>query len=161
MEDGALQKTLVILKPDCVARRLVAKVLGRFEEKGLQIAGMRLMKISKPLARKMYGEHKGKMFYEPLVGFMTSAPVVVLCLRGKDAVAVVRSMLGPTFGPDAPAGTIRGDFGMSKRYNLVHGSDSAKSAKRELALFFKPGDLISDRPADMDWVYDTTGPELV
>ena len=156
-----MQKTLVILKPDCVARRLVGKVVQRFEEKGLQIAGMRLMKISKPLARKMYGEHEGKVFYTPLIKFMTRAPVLVMCLKGKDAVSVVRSMLGPTFGPDAPAGTVRGDFGMSKRYNLVHGSDSAKSAKRELALFFKPGDLVTDRPADMDWLYDTTGPQLV
>jgi nucleoside-diphosphate kinase len=161
MEDDSLQKTLVILKPDCVARRLVGRVVARFETKGLQIVGMRLMKISKPLARKMYAEHLGKPFYEPLVAFMTSAPVVVMCLKGLNAVAVVRSMLGPTFGPDAPPGTVRGDFGLSKRYNLVHGSDSPKSAKRELALYFKPSDLVNDPSADMDWVYDTTGPELI
>ena len=92
---------------------------------------------------------------------MTSGPAVVMVLRGQDAVAVVRTMLGPTFGPDAPPGTIRGDFGMSKRYNLVHGSDSAKSARRELALFFKPGELVSAAPPDLDRIYDTTGAILV
>jgi len=156
-----LEKTLVILKPDCVARRLVGKVVQRFEEKGLHIAGLKLMKISAALARRMYAVHKGKPFYEPLVRFMTSAPVVVMCIRGKGAVAVVRSMLGPTFGPDAPPGTIRGDFGMSKRYNLVHGSDSAANARKELALFFKPAELVAEAPPDMAWVYDMTGPELI
>jgi len=156
-----LERTLVILKPDCVARRLVGQVIQRFEQRGLQIVGMKLMKIRMPLARKMYAEHKGKEFYQPLLRFMTRGPVVVMALRGKDAVAVVRQMLGPTFGPDAPAGTVRGDFGMSKRYNLVHGSDSAKSAKRELALFFKPGELVKSAPPDFDWVYDTAGGELV
>ena len=156
-----MQKTLVILKPDCVARRLAGKIIGRLEDKGLQIAGMKLMKISTELARKMYAEHKGKEFYGPLVRFMTGGPVVVMVIRGKDAIRVVRKMLGPTFGPDAPAGTVRGDFGMSKRYNLVHGSDSASSARREIALFFKPGELVKGPPPDLDLLYDTTGPELV
>ncbi len=156
-----MEKTLVILKPDCVARRLAGRVIQRFEEKGLQIAGMRLMTIGVPLARKMYAVHKGKEFYEPLVRFMTSGPVIVMCIRGKDAVAVVRNMLGPTFGCNAPPGTVRGEFAVSNRYNLVHGSDSLKSAKRELALFFKPGDLVTSTPRDFDLVYDTTGPTLV
>ena len=156
-----MEQTLVILKPDCVARRLVGQVVRRFEQKGLQIVGMKLMKIHVPLARKMYAQHKGKEFYRPLLRFMTRGPVVVMALRGKDAVAVVRQMLGPTFGPEAPAGTVRGDFGMSKRYNLVHGSDSVKSARRELALFFKPDELVASKPPDFDWVYDTTGRELV
>jgi len=156
-----LEKTLVILKPDAVARRLVGRVVRRFEDKGLQLAGMKLMKIGMPLARRMYAEHKGKGFYKPLLRFMTGGPVVVMCLKGKDAVAVVRGMLGPTFGPDAPAGTIRGDFGMSKRYNLVHGSDSRRSARREIALFFKPAELITGRPPDLDQIYDTTGPQWV
>jgi len=156
-----LEKTLVILKPDCVARRLAGKIIQRFEEKGLQIAAMKLMKIRPAVARKMYAVHKGKEFYRPLVRFMTSGPVIPMVVKGKDAVAVVRKMLGPTFGPDAPAGTIRGDFGMSKRYNLVHGSDSAKTAKKEIALFFKPSELVAGNPPDFDLVYDTTGPNLV
>lgn len=156
-----MQKTLVILKPDCVARRLVGKIIGRIEDKGLQIIGMKLMKIRPELARKMYAEHKGKEFYRPLVRFMTGGPVVVMVIRGKNAIEVVRKMLGPTFGPDAPAGTVRGDFGMSKRYNLVHGSDSASSARREIALFFEAGELVKGPPPDLDLLYDTTGPELV
>ena len=156
-----METTLVILKPDCVARRLAGRVIQRFEEKGLQIAGLRLMKISGPLAQRMYAVHKGKEFYRPLVRFMTSGPAVVMAVRGKDAVAVVRKVLGPTFGPDAPPGTIRGDFGMSKRYNLAHGSDSVKSARRELALFFRPGELTKGTPADMSLIYDVTGPTLV
>ena len=156
-----MERTLVILKPDCVARRLTGRVIQRFEQKGLRLVGMKLMKVSTALARKMYGVHKGKDFYKPLVRFMTGAPVVPIVLEGKDAVAVVRKMLGPTFGPDAPAGTIRGDFGMSKRYNLVHGSDSPKNARREIALFFKPGELMKGTAADLDLVYDTTGPTLI
>ena len=156
-----MQKTLVILKPDAVARRLAGRIIARIEDKGLQIVGLKLMTISRPLAQRMYREHKGKPFYAPLVRFMTGGPVIVLCVKGRDAVAVVRKMLGPTFGPDAPAGTIRGDFGMSKRYNLVHGSDSAKSARRELAMFFKPGELVSAAPPDLDRIYDVTGATLV
>ena len=156
-----MEKTLVILKPDAVARRLTGKIIQRIEEKGLQIVGMKLMKVSPALARKMYAVHKGKEFYKPLIRFMTRGPVVPMVVKGKDAVAVVRKMLGPTFGPDAPAGTVRGDFGMSKRYNLVHGSDSAKNAKKEIALFFKPAELIAGNPPDFDLLYDTTGPKLI
>ena len=156
-----MQKTLVILKPDCVARRLVGRVIQRFEEKGLQIAGMKLTTVSRALARTMYAEHKGKAFYRPLIRFITGGPVVVMCVKGKDAVGVVRSMLGPTFGPDAPPGTVRGDFGMSKRYNLVHGSDSPKTARREIAMFFQPGEQVTAAPPDLDRIYDMTGPDLV
>ena len=156
-----MERTFVILKPDCVARRLVGRVLRRFEDKGLQIVGLRLLKVSPAAARKMYAPHKGKPFYKPLLRFMTRGPSVVMALKGRDAVTIVRRMLGPTFGPDAPAGTVRGDFGVSNRYNLVHGSDSPKSASQELALFFKPGELVTDAPPDLDWLYDTSGPELV
>jgi nucleoside-diphosphate kinase len=156
-----VQKTLVILKPDCVARRLVGKAISRFEDKGLQVVGLKLTSVSQALARKMYAPHEGKPFYEPLIRFMTRGPIVAMCIQGDGAIAVVRNMLGATFGPDAEPGTIRGDFGMSKRYNLVHGSDSPVSAKRELALFFKSSELVKDAQADLDWVYDTTGDVLV
>ena len=156
-----MEKTLVILKPDCVARRLVGRVLERFEAKGLQISGLKMMKMDLPLARKMYAVHKGKDFYEPLVAFMTRGPIVVMCIRGKNAIAIVRKMLGPTFGPDAPPGTVRGDFGVSNRFNLVHASDSGASARRELALFFRRGEIVKGAPADFDWLYDTTVGTLV
>lgn len=156
-----MEKTLVILKPDCVARRLAGRVIQRFEEKGLQLAGLRLIRVNTAMARKLYAVHKGKPFYEPLVKFITSGPVIVMCLRGKDAVAVVRKMLGNTFGPEAPAGTIRGDFGMSKRYNLVHGSDSPANARKELAIFFKNAELIQTDPVDLGLTYDITGPEML
>ncbi len=156
-----MERTLVILKPDCLARRLVGEVVGRFEWKGLQIVGMKMLKISPAVARKMYAIHRGEEFYQPLVRFMTSGPVVVMALEGKDAVAVVRKMLGPTFGPDAPPGSIRGDLGMSKRYNLVHGSDTRETAGRELPLFFKQGELLTGTAPDFGQIYDTTGPEPV
>jgi nucleoside-diphosphate kinase len=156
-----LEQTLVILKPDCVGRRLVGRVIGRLEDKGLQIAGLKMMRMDRPLAETMYAEHEGKEFYEPLLRFMTGGPVVMMVVRGKDAVGVVRALLGPTFGPDAPPGTLRGDFGMSKRFNLVHGSDSPESARRELSLFFEPDELLDEDPADLDRIYDTSGPELV
>ncbi len=156
-----MQTTLVILKPDCVARRLAGEVIARIERKGLQLVGMKLLKIPPALARRMYAVHKGKEFYEPLVRFMTRGPVIAMAVRGKDAVDVVRKLCGPTFGPDAPPGTIRGDFGVSKRFNVVHASDSPASARRELALFFRPGELIRGGPADFDQLYDTTGGALV
>ena len=156
-----LQTTLVILKPDCVARRLAGEVIARIERKGLQLVGMKLLRISIPLARKMYAVHKGKDFYEPLVRFMTRGPVIAVAVRGKDAVDVVRKLCGPTFGPDAAPGTIRGDFGVSRRFNIVHASDSPGSAKRELVLFFRPAELVKDAPLDFDQLHDTTGGALV
>ncbi len=156
-----MQTTLVILKPDCVARRLAGEVIGRIERKGLQLVGMKLLKIPAPLARRMYAVHKGKDFYGPLVRFMTRGPVIALAVRGKDAIDVVRKLCGPTFGPDAPPGTIRGDFGVSKRFNLVHASDSPASARRELALFFKPAELVKSDPADFGQLYDGTGGAFV
>jgi len=102
MSDDANERTLVICKPDAVQRQLVGRVLGRFEAKGLKVVGLKMMRMSKELAEKQYAPHKGKHFYEPLLAFVTSGPVVMMVLEGKDAVAVVRSMMGPTFGPDAP-----------------------------------------------------------
>jgi len=156
-----MESTLVILKPDTVQRRLIGKIVSRFEEKGLQIVGMKLMQISEDLARENYAVHEGKEFYEPLIKFMTSGPVVALVLRGKGAVEIVRKMLGATFGCDADPGTIRGDFGVSNRFNLVHGSDSPESAKREIGLFFAKDDLVSYDLNDLSWVYDLSGDEPV
>jgi nucleoside-diphosphate kinase len=149
-----MERTLIILKPDAVQRNLCGQILDRFEKKGLQIAGMKFMRIPASLAETHYGPHKGKPFYEGLVKFMTSSPVVVIALTGKDAIAISRKMMGATFGSKAEPGTIRGDFGVSNSFNLIHGSDSPESAAKELALFFKPEELIDWKPTIQTWVYD-------
>jgi nucleoside-diphosphate kinase len=151
-----MERTLIILKPDAVQRAICGRILDRFEAKGLQIVGMKMMQIPAELAETHYGPHKGKPFYAGLVRFMTSSPVVVLALQGKDAIAICRKLMGATFGSKAEPGTIRGDFGVSNSYNLVHGSDSPESATRELSLFFKPGELVDWTPAVQQWVYDMT-----
>jgi len=130
------QQTLILLKPDAVERRLVGEILGRFERKGLTLTAMKLMQITPELAKRHYAEHVSKPFYPPLEAYITSGPVVAAVLEGPEAVKVVRTMVGPTNGIDAPAGTIRGDFSLSPQQNLVHASDSPESAKREIELFF-------------------------
>jgi nucleoside-diphosphate kinase len=149
-----MERTLIILKPDAVQRGLVGQIISRFETKGLEIAGCKFMKISQQLAETHYEPHRGKPFYAGLVAFMTSSPVVVLALAGKDAIAISRKLMGATFGSKAEPGTIRGDFGVSNSFNLIHGSDSADSAKRELGLFFKAEELLDWTPASRAWVYD-------
>jgi nucleoside-diphosphate kinase len=149
-----MERTLIILKPDAVQRGLCGEIMARFEKKGLQIVGMKMMQIPKQLAETHYEPHKGKPFYEGLVSFMTSSPVIVLALQGKDAIAISRKMMGATFGSKAEPGTIRGDYGVSNSFNLIHGSDSPESAQRELGLFFKPGELLEWTPASQGWVYD-------
>jgi len=130
------QETLVIAKPDAVRRRLVGEILRRIEEKDLRITELRMMRIDTDLAGRHYDEHREKPFFEELVGFITSGPVVVAKVEGEDAVTIVRELMGPTDPADAPPGTIRGDYGEVITENLVHGSDSPESAKRELDLFF-------------------------
>jgi nucleoside-diphosphate kinase len=149
-----MERTLIILKPDAVQRGICGQIVDRFEKKGLQIVGMKLMKIGQALAETHYAPHKGKPFYEGLVNFMTSSPVIVIALCGKDAIAISRKMMGATFGSKAEPGTIRGDFGVSNSFNLIHGSDSAESATRELGLFFKSEELVDWKPAIQTWVYD-------
>lgn len=152
----ALETTLLIVKPDGVQRALVGRILTRFEEKGLQLVGMKMMTIPMALAERHYEAHKERKFYPGLVRFMTSSPVVVFAVRGVDAIAICRKMMGATFGPQAEAGTIRGDFGASRSYNLIHGSDSPEAAARELGLFFAQGEVQSWNQAGMAWVYDAT-----
>ena len=130
------EATLVIIKPDAVRRGLTGEVLARIERKGLRIAEMRMMRIERDLAERHYGEHQDKPFFGDLVGFITSGEVVVARIVGEQAVPVVRTLMGPTDPAAAPPGTIRGDFGVLIQENLVHGSDSPESAKRELDLFF-------------------------
>ena len=149
-----METTLIILKPDAVQRGLMGKIISRFEEKGLAIVGAKMMQISQDLASTHYADHKGRPFYEGLVKFMTSSPVLVLAVRGNGAIAISRNMMGATFGSKADPGTIRGDFGVSNSFNLIHGSDSPEAAERELKLFFHDGEVLSlDRAIDQ-WVYD-------
>jgi nucleoside-diphosphate kinase len=132
----AREETLVIVKPDAVRRGLIGEVLSRLERKGLHIEEMRLMRIDRDLAERHYDEHRDKPFFMELVDFITSAEVVVARVTGEQAIAVVRTLMGPTDPAAAPPGTIRGDYGIVITENLVHGSDSPESAKRELDLFF-------------------------
>lgn len=149
-----MERTLVLIKPDAVHRRLVGRIVERFEAKGLQLVALKMMKITEELARRHYAPHEGKPFYEPLIRFMTGGPTVALILEGQRAVEVVRRLMGPTFGPDAPPGTIRGDWAVSNRFNLVHGSDSPESAEKEIALFFGQGEVVEWWPDDLEQVYD-------
>src|SRR4051812_23732167 len=149
-----MDRTLIILKPDAVQRGLVGKIITRFEEKGLQVVGLKLLTISPDLAAKHYAPHVSKPFYEGLVKFMTSSPVVVMALQRKGAIEISRKMMGATFGFKAEPGTIRGDFGVSSSFNLIHGSDSPDSAKTELALWFKPEELHTFDLANRVWTYD-------
>lgn len=149
-----MERTLIILKPDAVQRGVCGEILARFEKKGLQIVAMKLMRIPQALVETHYEPHRGKPFYAGLVKYMTSSPVIVLALEGKDAIAIARKMMGATFGSKAEPGTIRGDYAVSNTFNLVHGSDSPESAQRELGLFFRPEELLDWTPAAQGWVYD-------
>src|SRR5204863_8066903 len=149
-----MERTLIILKPDAVQRGLTGEIITRFEKKGLQLVGAKMMKIPQQLAETHYEPHRGKPFYPGLVKFMTSSPVIVLALAGKDAINIARKMMGATFGSKAEPGTIRGDLGVSNSFNLIHGSDSPESAARELGLFFQDGELQDWTPAGQGWIYD-------
>lgn len=148
-----MERTLIILKPDCVKRRLIGRIVKRFEEKGLVIAAMKLMQVGRSLAEQHYAVHQGKPFYPGLIEYITSGPVVVMAVAGPNAIAVSRKLMGKTFGYEAEPGTIRGDFGASRTYNLVHGSDSPESAAFELGLYFKPEEILDYTPADYASVF--------
>ena len=135
----AVETTLVLVKPDGVSRGLCGEVLARFEHRGYELRGVRLLRITKALAARHYAEHRAKPFFGDLVSFITSGPVLALAVRGESAIAGVRGMMGPTHPKDAPPGTIRGDYAILLGENIVHGSDSRASARRELALFFPDG----------------------
>jgi len=148
-----MERTLIILKPDAVQRRLVGRIVQRFEEKGLALAAMKFMRISRDLAERHYAPHKGKPFYPGLIDYITSGPVVVMALQGERCIEIARTLMGKTFGYEASPGTIRGDFGASRSFNLIHGSDAVESAKAEIALYFQAGELLDAMPADWSWVY--------
>jgi nucleoside-diphosphate kinase len=136
------QTTLVLIKPDAVARRLVAEVLGRFEQRGFRIRGLKQLVLEEAVAERHYEEHQGKPFFGELVEFITSGPLVAMALEGPGAVATVRTMMGATNPLDSAPGTIRGDLALELSENIVHGSDSPESAARELDLFFDEDELL-------------------
>ncbi len=152
-----METTLIILKPDAVQRGLMGQIISRFENKGLAIVGCKMMTISQELAATHYEAHKERPFYAGLVAFMTSSPVLVMAVRGVGAIAIARKMMGATFGSNAEPGTIRGDFGVSNSFNLIHGSDSAEAAEREMGLFFNDGEVQDLSRAIEGWVYDMSG----
>jgi nucleoside-diphosphate kinase len=135
----AVETTLVLVKPDGMRRGLAGEILARLERRGFELRGARLLKITRALAQEHYAEHKGKPFFGDLVSFITSGPVLALAVRGESAVSMVRAMMGATNPLDSAPGTIRGDFALELSENIVHGSDSKASARRELALFFPDG----------------------
>ena len=149
-----MDRTFVMVKPDGVQRNLVGKVIARFEARGLKIAALKMLRISRELAERHYGEHKGKPFFEPLVNYITSSPVVAMVLEGKEAVQTVRNMLGATNPLTAAPGTIRADYGLDIGRNVVHGSDSADSAQREIDLFFRPEEICVYVKAADRWLYE-------
>ncbi len=147
-----METTLVLLKPDAVQRGLVGEIIARLERTGLKIVGMKSMQVSDDLANRHYGEHVGKPFFDGLVSFITSGPIVAMALEGDGAVSIVRKTMGATNPADSPPGTIRGDFGVDIGRNLVHGSDSPESAAREVALFFEDSELLSYSRATDAWI---------
>ncbi len=137
-----MQRTLILFKPDAVERRLCGRLLSRLEDKGLKIVGLKMLRVTPELARQHYIEHVEKPFYPLLEEFITSGPVVAIVAEGPGAVQVVRNLMGSTNGRESAPGTIRGDYGMSRQMNLVHGSDGPEAAEREIAIYFKPEEVI-------------------
>ena len=149
-----IQKTYVMLKPDAVGRRLMGKILSRFEEKGLKIVALKLRMISEDLAKEHYGEHKDKPFFEGLIEYITSGPVLTMVIEGDEAISVIRKMVGATNPQEADVGTIRGDFGMDTGRNIIHASDAPESAEREIKLFFNEDEIIDYSMSDNSWIYE-------
>ena len=147
-----MERTLVLLKPDCVQRRLMGEIISRFERKGLNIIAMKMLKVTPELAKKHYEEHVEKPFYPGLEAFITGAPVCAMVIEGLEVIRVVREMLGATSGLKAAAGTIRGDFSSSRQMNLVHASDGPEAAARETDLYFEAGELCGYEPTLVSWL---------
>jgi nucleoside-diphosphate kinase len=149
-----MERTLIIVKPDAVQRGLTGEIIHRFERRGLRIVGMKFMQVSRDLAERHYAVHAGKPFYEKLVNYIISSPVVVVVLEGTDAIQAARNTMGATRCSEAAPGTIRGDFGLEIGRNLVHGSDSVENGEKEVALWFGADELVS-WPRSVDgWIFE-------
>jgi nucleoside-diphosphate kinase len=147
-----MERTLVLLKPDCVQRRLMGQIIARFEDKGQNIIAMKMLQVTPELAKQHYAEHVEKPFYPGLEAFITGGPVVAMVVQGLQAIGVVRGMLGATNGLQAAPGTIRGDFSSSRQMNLVHGSDGPEAAEREISLYFRDDEICDYTPAVSPWL---------
>ncbi len=150
-----MERTLVLVKPDGVQRALVGEVISRLERRGLKIAGLKLLQMSRQLAERHYGTHKSKPFFPGLVGFITSGPIVAIVLEGKGAVQVVRTLMGETDPQKSAPGTIRGDLALEIGMNIIHGSDSVETAKKEIRLFFSPEEIVDYTRTVDKWVIES------
>lgn len=148
-----MEKTFVMLKPDAIQRNLAGEIISRLEKRGLKLVAIKMLKISREMAGQHYAEHEGKPFFQSLVDFITSGPVIAMIWEGQNAVQVVRKMMGSTDPQAAEAGTIRGDYALFTGNNVIHGSDSARSAAREMALFFSGSEIISYKKTLEPWIY--------
>ena len=147
-----MERTLVLLKPDCVQRRLMGDIISRFERKGLNIIAMKMLHVTPELSKQHYEEHVEKPFYPGLEAFITGAPVCAMVIEGLEVIRVVREMLGATSGLKAASGTIRGDFSSSRQMNLVHASDGPEAAEREMNLYFDPKEICGYEPTLVGWL---------
>ena len=147
-----MERTLILLKPDCVQRRLMGRVMTRLEDKGLNIIALKMMRLSPDLAKEHYAEHVQKSWYPALEAFVTGGPLVAAIVEGLEAIRVVREMLGATSGLKAVAGTIRGDFSSSRQMNLVHASDGPDAAAREIGIYFQPSEICDYQPQITPWL---------
>lgn len=154
MTHPAFERTLVLVKPDAVERGFIGEIIHRFERRGLQLVGLKMMKLSDELLHTHYHHHVDKDFFKSLVEFMQSSPVIAMVWEGPKAVSVVRAMVGPTKGHEAPAGTIRGDFSVDTSHNLVHASDSLDTAAQEIERFFYEGEIFDYLKTAMQHVFD-------
>ena len=150
------ERTFVLLKPDAVQRGFVGEIVGRFERRGLKLVGLRMLRVPRSLGETYYAEHKGKPFFEPLMSYITAGPVVAMVLEGDGAVGAVRKLMGKTNSLEAEPGTIRGDLALTIGRNVIHGSDSPESARREIGLFFKSDELHAYVRSDETWLREGT-----
>lgn len=148
-----MEKTFLMVKPDGVQRNLIGEIVQRFEKKGFKLCGAKLMQIPEELAQQHYAEHKERPFFGELVTFITSGPVFAMVYEGENVIKTAREMMGKTNPAEAAPGTIRGDYGVTVGKNIIHGSDSAESAEREINLFFNESEIISYTKQDNDWIY--------
>ena len=149
-----IERTFVMIKPDGVNRGMAGEIISRFERRGIKICAVKMMRVQKELAERHYAEHKGKSFFEPLLSYITSGPVICMVLDGDNVISIARTMMGRTNPQDADPGTIRGDFAMQTGRNIIHGSDSSESAKREIELFFNDYEILKYDKSDEPWIYE-------
>ena len=149
-----MEQSLVLIKPDGVQRGLIGKIITRFEDRGLRLIGAKFLLVSDDLAKKHYAVHEGKHFYDSLIDFITSAPVMAMVWEGPDAISAIRQTVGKTRGTEANPGTIRHDYGIQARFNLVHASDSVENGQAEIALWFKPEELVRWKRVTEDWMFE-------